>query len=92
MSRKSRFQVNSRLASLLSQEYPSTERALKELVDNGWDADATKIDVTLPAPMSTDPIIIEDNGSGMSVDEVERHYLDIAADRRRLLEVRVQKN
>lgn len=84
MSRKSRFQVNSRLASLLSQEYSSTERALKELVDNGWDADATKIDITLPAPMSTDPIIIEDNGSGMSTDEVERHYLDIAADRRRL--------
>ena len=29
-----RFQVSSRLASLLSQEYPSTEKALKELVDN----------------------------------------------------------
>ena len=31
-----RFQVDSRLATLLSQEYPSTERALKELVDNAW--------------------------------------------------------
>ena len=91
MSRKSRFQVNSRLASLLSQEYSSTERALKELVDNGWDADATNIDVKLPAPMSTDPIIIEDDGSGMSADEVERHYLDIAADRRRLRGPRTAK-
>src|SRR5690606_42075629 len=35
---KLRFQVDSRLATLLSQEYTSTERALKELVDNAWDA------------------------------------------------------
>jgi hypothetical protein len=91
MSRKSRFQVNSRLASLLSQEYSSTERALKELVDNGWDADATKVDIALPAPMSTAPIVIEDNGSGMSADEVERHYLNIAADRRELRGPRTAK-
>lgn len=31
-----RFQVDSRLATLLSQEYSSSERALKELVDNAW--------------------------------------------------------
>lgn len=35
-----RFQVDPRLATLLSQEYSSSERALKELVDNAWDADA----------------------------------------------------
>lgn len=28
------FQVDSRLARLLNQEYPSKEKALKELVDN----------------------------------------------------------
>lgn len=32
-----RFQVDSRIAPLLSQEYSSTELALKVLVDNGWD-------------------------------------------------------
>ena len=37
-----RFQVDSRIATLLSQEYPSSERALKELVDNAWDADAER--------------------------------------------------
>ena len=38
-----RFQVDSRLATLLSQEYSSSERALKELVDNAWDADAERV-------------------------------------------------
>lgn len=47
-----RFQVDSRLATLLSQEYPSSEKALKELIDNAWDADAEEVFVTLPTPMS----------------------------------------
>lgn len=79
---EARFQVNSRLASLLSQEYPSTEKALKELVDNGWDADADTVRVTLPEPMTDAPIIIFDDGAGMTTDEVRSHYLSIASDRR----------
>lgn len=77
-----RFQVNSRLASLLSQEYSSTEKALKELVDNAWDADADNVSITLPAPMSDDPIVILDDGTGMTTQEVQSHYLSIASDRR----------
>jgi DNA mismatch repair ATPase MutL len=42
-----RFQVDSRLATLLSQEYTSSEKALKELVDNAWDADAELVSVIL---------------------------------------------
>ena len=77
-----RFQVDSRLATLLSQEYPSSERALKELVDNAWDADAEHVSVTLPKPLSGGPIVIEDDGSGMREEELRRHYLVIASDRR----------
>lgn len=88
MPKQTRFQVDSRLASLLSQEYSSTEKALKELVDNAWDADAKHILISLPSPMSSDPIIIRDDGSGMTSEEVERHYLKIAADRRLLRGVR----
>ncbi len=77
-----RFQVDSRLATLLSQEYPSSERALKELVDNAWDADAEHVSVTLPKPLSGGSIIIEDDGSGMTEEELRRHYLTIASDRR----------
>ncbi|MHB1359232.1 MAG: ATP-binding protein [Rhodocyclaceae bacterium] len=77
-----RFQVDARLARLLSQEYSSTEKALKELIDNSWDADADSVSVTLPAPMSDEPIVVVDDGCGMTTEEVRRHYLAIAADRR----------
>ncbi|MEQ1517437.1 MAG: ATP-binding protein, partial [Usitatibacteraceae bacterium] len=77
-----RFQVDSRLATLLSQEYTSSEKALKELVDNAWDADAELVYVTLPSPMSDEPIVITDDGCGMTLEELRRHYLFIASDRR----------
>lgn len=77
-----RFQVDSRLATLLSQEYSSSERALKELVDNAWDADAEQVIIVLPKPLSGDPIVIQDDGTGMTEEELRRHYLSIAADRR----------
>lgn len=80
---QARFQVNSRLAQLLSQEYASSEKALKELIDNAWDADAEHVSITLPEPMTDSPIVIEDNGSGMTAAELESHYLSIAADRRK---------
>lgn len=80
--KKARFQVDSRLPTLLSQEYSSTERALKELVDNAWDADATNVRVALPRPMTDEPIVVEDDGTGMTEEELRRHYLSIAADRR----------
>lgn len=77
-----RFQVDSRLATLLSQEYASSEKALKELVDNAWDADAEQVSVVLPQPMSDAPIVIADDGCGMTEEELRRHYLFIANDRR----------
>lgn len=77
-----RFQVDSRLATLLSQEYRSTERALKELVDNAWDADADQVSIQLPKPLSGEPIVIRDDVTGMTEEELRRHYLTIAKDRR----------
>lgn len=79
---KARFHVDSRLAKLLSQEYSSTEKALKELIDNAWDADADSVRIELPEPMTDSPIVVLDDGSGMTSEEVRRHYLAIASDRR----------
>lgn len=82
MSEKANFKVDPRLAKLLGESYRSTEYALKELVDNAWDAEATAIFITLPEPLTLDPILIEDNGNGMTEQELRREYLTIANDRR----------
>ena len=81
--KKVAFQVDTRLAKLLSENYRSSEKAIKELVDNAWDADAESVSVILPEPMSYDPLIVHDDGSGMTEEELVREYLFIASDRRK---------
>lgn len=76
------FKVDSRLATLLSENYRSTERALKELIDNAWDADASSVSITLPDRLTNNPIIVEDNGSGMTEKELGSEYLNVASNRR----------
>lgn len=78
---KANFKVDTRLTSLLGENYRSTEIALKELIDNSWDADAENVWVTLPEPFTNDPIIIKDDGSGMTDREVRNEYLFIANSR-----------
>lgn len=80
--KKVAFKVNTRLAILLSENYRSPEKALKELVDNAWDADAKEVHIILPAPMSLEPIIVRDNGAGMTVAELQSEYLNVARNRR----------
>ncbi|NOS75794.1 MAG: ATP-binding protein [Methyloglobulus sp.] len=80
--KKVTFQVDTRLAKLLSENYRSTEKAIKELVDNAWDADSESVSVIFPDPMTDNPIIIHDNGSGMTEEELRREYMVIASDRR----------
>ncbi|OJH08050.1 MAG: phosphonate ABC transporter permease [Alcanivorax borkumensis] len=79
---KSTFKVDTRLAYLLSENYRSPEKALKELVDNAWDAEALRVSITLPEPMSGDAIIVEDDGAGMTLNELQNEYLNVARNRR----------
>lgn len=76
------FKVDTRLAFLLSENYRSPEKALKELIDNAWDAEALRVDITLPEPLSGDSVVVEDNGSGMTLNELKNEYLNIARNRR----------
>lgn len=76
------FKIDVHLLKLLSQNYRSTEKAIKELIDNAWDADANLVSISLPMPMTNEPIIIEDDGRGMSREELESEYLNIASNRR----------
>lgn len=82
MASKANFKVDPKLASLLGEGYRSTEHALKELIDNAWDADATKLTVALPDAMTDTPIVVSDNGSGMTEQELLNEYLVVANDRR----------
>ena len=75
------FKVDPRLASLLGENYRSTELAIKELIDNAFDADAENVWVSLPKPLSDDPITIRDDGTGMTESEVRNEYLNIASSR-----------
>ena len=82
MSESLNFGVDPKLAALLGSSYNSTEKAIKELVDNAWDADAEEVSITLPDQMSSDPIVVSDNGAGMTVQELRNDYLRVARDRR----------
>jgi hypothetical protein len=72
------FSVDPRLAAILGENYTSSERALRELVDNAWDAEAKVVRVTLPDILTNTPIVVTDDGSGMKEQELRQEYLNIA--------------
>ncbi|MCV0388090.1 MAG: ATP-binding protein, partial [Nitrobacter sp.] len=59
-------------------------KPVAELVANAWDADATLVAVTLPAPDSW-MVVVADNGHGMTYEQCRDRYLAIGADRRQVL-------
>ena len=73
--------VAPKLAHVLGESYTSSEKVLKELVDNAWDAEATEVQVTVPNILTDAPIIVQENGSGMKTAELEAEYLNIASPR-----------
>jgi HSP90 family molecular chaperone len=75
------FSVDTKLTRLLGEAYRSSEVALKELVDNAWDADAQSVRITLPDPLSTQTIVVQDDGAGMTARELRGEYLNIASDK-----------
>ncbi len=76
------FQVDPKLAELLGETYKSTEDAIKELVDNAYDADADSIYIKMPELFTENAVItISDDGTGMKEQEVRNEYLKIASSR-----------
>jgi hypothetical protein len=57
------------------QMYKRRDTALAELVANCWDANATRVWLSVPQG--------PDDGDGMSADDVENHYLVVGRNRRR---------
>lgn len=67
------------------QMYSGPVPAIAELIANAWDAMASNVKVTLPADRqfkSTDEIIVEDDGHGMSYDDANEKYLVVGRERR----------
>ena len=67
------------------QMYSTLPPVIGELVANGWDANATKVEITIPeTPIDeqTSEIVISDDGMGMSDGDVQKKYLIIGRDRR----------
>ena len=67
------------------QMYSTLPPVIGELVANAWDANATRVDITIPdKPIDQErsEIIITDNGIGMSDTDIRGKYLIIGRDRR----------
>ena len=59
--------------------YSNVPAVLSEMVANSWDADAKKVDIAL------DPsgrIVVEDNGHGMTLEEINQRFLKVGYQRR----------
>lgn len=54
--------------------------ALTELIANAWDAGATKVNITIPTKYH-EKLIIEDNGTGMTLAELQKRWLTLGYNR-----------
>jgi len=62
--------------------YTTLPPVLAELIANAYDADADWVKITLLDKDDSKKIIVEDNGDGMSFDDVDNKFLHIGRNRR----------
>ena len=89
MSRRElRMRFAGRLVKHLGlQMYAGAVPSIAELVANAWDAEASRVDITIPLgqPLTTDAVItVKDDGHGMTFDECDGEYLVVGRDRRQV--------
>lgn len=65
------------------QMYSTLPPVISELVSNAYDADATSVVVRLNDNSEEKSIVIEDDGHGMSFDEINEKFLIIGRNRRK---------
>lgn len=84
--RKLKMKFAGRFIDLLGhQMYGGVVPAVAELVANAWDADAEKVEITVPEDPTTAgaEIKVRDYGEGMTFDEIDEYYLTIGYERRK---------
>lgn len=84
--KNNRFEGKIKVASgiiddLSSGLYHSPAACLKELINNSYDADATRVEVSVKP--DADRIIVEDDGHGMSKKEFKKHFERISESHKR---------
>lgn len=68
---------------LTVQTYQSPVAAIAEMVANGWDADATKVEIKLPAALNqAATLTVVDDGNGMTFEQCQDRYLEVGYGRR----------
>ena len=79
------LRARSHLLRLLGEELIGDDRlAIFELVKNGYDADATTVAVILEVNLGpSQSISVQDNGSGMTLNDITGKWLELATDSRR---------
>lgn len=65
--------------------YSNVAAVLTEAVANAWDADATRVDISL----DENEIVIRDNGFGMTIDDMNKRYLYVGYSKRHHPELRL---
>ncbi|UBM25737.1 ATP-binding protein [Pseudomonas sp. p1(2021b)] len=79
-----KMRVQSHVLKLLGDQLIGHDRlAVFELVKNSYDADATKVDVTLNLESPTPFISISDDGCGMNLSDIESKWLEVGTDSKR---------
>ena len=78
-----KISIDKKVIALLGPHlYGDTASVIAELVANAYDADAANCWVTLKTGRNA-KITIEDDGAGMTPEEVNKYFLDVGYDRRR---------
>ena len=77
-----KFSVSTKLLTeILSRgQYSQVKSIISEYVANAWDADAHRVEVTIPEDFSANPIIIADDGEGIDL----KAFSEVAANRRNI--------
>ena len=79
-----KIRARSHLLQLLGEELIGDDRlAVFELVKNGYDADATSVTVEVRLSGREQSIVVQDNGTGMTLDDITGKWLELATDSRR---------
>lgn len=78
------FKVSARVATLLGEQSVSNVIvALTELVKNAYDADASEVHLTFQDANENLNIVVEDNGHGMTFDDLRDKWMVVGTDDKR---------